>query len=89
MICVTRPEVVYQGKAGNKGNAWMQSMMQKGTLSDKISANVVALQETPVHSLALLNNLVSMVSVKSRRPCMMAVEALKELFPQTLLRSGL
>ena len=80
---------MYQGKAGNKGNAWMQSMMQKGTLSDKISANVVALQETPVHSLALLHNLVSMVSVKSRRPCMMAVEALKELFPETLLRSGL
>ena len=76
----------HHSKPGSKDGRWMQSVMQKGTLTDKISANVVTLQEAPVHNLSILQNLISMVSIKSRRPCMMAVEALKELFPNHLLK---
>ena len=76
----------HHSKPGSKDGRWMQSVMQKGTLTDKISANVVTLQEAPVHNLSILQNLISMVSIKSRRPCMMAVEALKELFPNYLLK---
>ena len=45
----------------------------------------VFVQESPVHHLSLLQTLVDMVSLKSRRPCMIALDALKNLFANVLL----
>lgn len=66
---------------------WLQTVLQSGALGDKISAFSVMLQENPVHSLTALTNLIEMVSLKSRRPCMMAMEALTELLTNHLLPS--
>ena len=43
------------------------------------------LQESPVHHLALIQSLIDMVSLKSRRPCMIALDALRDLFAKVLL----
>ncbi len=64
---------------------YVKTVLQSGSLADKISAYTVLLQESPVSNLKALDSLLSMVSLKSRRPCMMAMSALKDLFVQWLL----
>ncbi len=72
-------------RQGSSDMAYLQTVLKSGTLSDKVSAHVVLLQESPVHNLAALEALVAMVSLKSRRPCMIAIDALKDLFVSYLL----
>ncbi len=60
--------------------AYIDTVLKSGALGDKISAYTVLLQEDPVHNLKALDSLVGMISLKSRRPCLMAMEALRELF---------
>ena len=65
--------------------AWINMVLKSGTLPDKMSAYSVLLQEDPVHNFASLEALVNMISLKSRRPCMLALDALRELFCNHLL----
>lgn len=75
--------------SANSEKEYLFSVLKKsGTLSDKISAYTVLLQENPVQNLAALEALINMVSLKSRRPCMMALDALKPLFIDHLLVPG-
>jgi len=75
-----------ENKKENKGNeAWLRSVLKKGTVSDKLSAYVIRIQNSPVHNLRILENLVSMVSLKNRRICFQAMESLRELFISDLL----
>ena len=62
-----------------------KTVLKSGTLSDKISAYSVLLQEHPVANLGSLDNLIDMISLKSRRPCLLAIDALLDLFPNYLL----
>ena len=65
--------------------AWINMVLKSGTLPDKMSAYSVLLQEDPVHNFASLEALVNMISLKSRRPCMLALDALRDLFCNHLL----
>ena len=60
--------------------AYLETVLRSGALGDKISAHAVLLQTSPVQSLPSLEALVGFVSLKSRRPCMMALDALRESF---------
>ena len=60
--------------------AYLETVLRSGALGDKISAHAVLLQTSPVQNLASLEALVGFVSLKSRRPCMMALDALRESF---------
>ena len=64
---------------------WLKTVLKSGTLTDKISAYSVLLQEHPVANLGSLDNLIDMISLKSRRPCLLAIDALLDLFPNYLL----
>ena len=66
---------------------WLKTVLKSGALNDKISAYSVMLQENPVGNLASLEHLINMISLKSRRPCLMAIDALVELFPNHLVSS--
>ena len=48
-------------------------MLKSGTLTDKMSAYVVLVETSPIHTLPILNQLVGYVTLKSRRPCLMAI----------------
>ena len=65
--------------------AWINMVLKNGTLPDKMSAYSVLLQEDPVHNFASLEALVNMISLKSRRPCMLALDALRDLFCNHLI----
>jgi len=74
------------GKGSKKSETqWINTVLKSGTLNDKMSAYIVLIQDSPVHNLPILETLVSMVSLKSRRPCLMAMETLQKLFLDTLL----
>ena len=59
--------------AKNSEKQWLKTVLKSGTLTDKISAYSVLLQENAVANLASLEQLISMISLKSRRPCLMAI----------------
>ena len=77
-------------KASMKGSKksetqWINTVLKSGTLNDKFSAYVVLLQENPIHNLSALETLIDFVSLKSRRPCLMAIDTLQQLFLTVLL----
>jgi hypothetical protein len=53
-------------------------VLKSGTLTDKMSAYVVLVQTSPIHNIPVLEHLVGYVTLKSRRPCLMAIGRLKE-----------
>ena len=64
------------------------TIMSSGTLSDKISALTLSVQESPLHNMKALENLVSLASKRSRSQAVEVLGALKDLFgPGALLPS--
>lgn len=62
--------------------------MSSGTLSDKISALTLSVQESPVHNMKALENLVGLARKRSRGQAVEVLGALKDLFgPGALLPS--
>ena len=62
--------------------------MSTGTLSDKISALTLSVQESPVHNMKALEGLVGLASKRSRGQAVEVLGALKDLFgPGNLLPS--
>ena len=60
--------------------------MSSGTLSDKISALTLSVQESPVHNVKALENLVGLARKRSRGQAVEVLGALKDLFgPGALL----
>lgn len=51
----------------------MKTATQKGTVSDKIAASTVLIQNSPVTNLELLRNLVSMVKVGKKKECIVVI----------------
>lgn len=79
----TESKLEIQDKSERK---WFQTVMASGTLSDKVAALTLSIQESPFHSLPFVDRLVAMGNKKSAsREREMATEALKDLFLQNLL----
>ncbi|PNF43787.1 hypothetical protein B7P43_G09744 [Cryptotermes secundus] len=65
---------------------WIRTIMNKGTVADRVAAHTIAIQDSPIHTLSLLQNLVSMVKVIKKKECTMVLDTLTELFLSDLLR---
>ncbi|KAJ3662377.1 hypothetical protein Zmor_006730 [Zophobas morio] len=70
----------------NPNYKWMKTVMSKGTVADKIAACTVSIQDNPICSLDILQNLVNMIKVGKKKECTMVMETLTELFLSDLLR---
>jgi len=72
---------------GGKGSdgRWMSSVLNSGTLSDKIASMTLLVQESPLHRLDILDRLLAMAAKTNRRENSMAIEAVKDLFLHDLL----
>uniref|UniRef100_A0A6Q2WZS6 CCAAT/enhancer-binding protein zeta n=1 Tax=Esox lucius TaxID=8010 RepID=A0A6Q2WZS6_ESOLU len=67
-------------------SAWMKNVVSAGTLIDRMAAMTVLIQDSPVHSIEHIENLVTMVKKRgSRRQGLMALDTLRELFMSDLL----
>jgi ribosome biogenesis protein MAK21 len=51
----------------------MRTIMNKGTVIDRVAAHTIAIQDSPIHTLSLLQNLVSMMKVNKKKECTMVL----------------
>lgn len=58
------------------------TIMTSGTLSDKISALTLAVQESPIHNTKALESLISLSMKRSRSQAVEVLRALKDMFAQ-------
>ncbi|KAG5518446.1 hypothetical protein PMAC_002841 [Pneumocystis sp. 'macacae'] len=64
---------------------FFESIMKSGTLSDRISALTLSIQESPLHSSKKMRILLNMTKKKNRTEVIQSVQALKDLFISTVL----
>ncbi|MCJ1245014.1 hypothetical protein MMC30_002215 [Trapelia coarctata] len=80
----------YSAKTGTSSSAhkFYSTIMSAGTLSDKISALTLSVQESPIHNMRALENLVALAKKRSRGQAVEVLGALKDLLgPGSLLPS--
>ncbi|KAL8793535.1 MAG: hypothetical protein Q9195_003908 [Heterodermia aff. obscurata] len=72
----------------NSAHQFYSTIMSSGTLSDKISALTLSVQESPLHNMKALETLLTLASKRSRSQAVEVLGALKDLFgPGALLPS--
>ncbi|XP_051510656.1 CCAAT/enhancer-binding protein zeta isoform X2 [Myxocyprinus asiaticus] len=80
---------LYKSKKNFKKGAnstWMKSVVSTGTVSDRMAAMTVLIQDAPIHALEHVENLISLVTKRgSRRQGLMALDTLKDLLLSDLL----
>lgn len=80
---------VYKNKTDyQKGasSAWMKTVVSSGTLADRMAAMTLLIQDSAVHSLQFVENLVNLIKKKgSRHQSLMALDTFKELLISDLL----
>ncbi|CAG2118262.1 unnamed protein product, partial [Medioppia subpectinata] len=64
---------------------WIRTVLKSGTLTDKLSAHTVLIQDSAVHNLRSLEQMLGMVSNKAKRECILAVDTLRDLLIGDLL----
>ena len=80
----------YAVRNGNSSSAhqFYSTIMSSGTLSDKISALTLSVQESPLHNVRALENLIGLAKKRSRGQAVEVLGALKDLLgPGGLLPS--
>ena len=75
-------------KSTSSAHQFYSTIMSSGTLSDKISALTLSVQESPVHNVKALESLISLARKRSRQQAVEVLGALKDLLgPGNLLPS--
>ncbi|KAK9479899.1 CBF/Mak21 family-domain-containing protein [Lipomyces japonicus] len=59
---------------------FFSEILNAGTLSDKVSALTLLVQESPLHAMKSLNGLLALAKKKNRTAALQSTEALKDLF---------
>jgi len=67
---------------------FLSQVLSSGTLSDKISALTLLVQEAPLHNIKSLDNLLGMCSKKSRNAAIQCVDAIVDLFVNGIIPSN-
>ncbi len=68
--------------ASSSSSQFYSTIMLSGTLSDKVSALTLVVQESPVHSMNALESLLNMARKRSRGQAIDVLKALKDLLAQ-------
>ncbi|KAI1868708.1 uncharacterized protein JN550_006283 [Neoarthrinium moseri] len=75
--------------SSSSSHKFMSTIMSSGTMSDKTSALTLGIQESPVHSIKSLENLIALANKRSRGQALAALTALVDLLgPGALLPSN-
>jgi ribosome biogenesis protein MAK21 len=70
---------------GKSDEKWMKDVIRSGTISDKIAALALKVQESPFHNLDALEMLTAIVSKNEQRTVQLALDAIKDLLLNNLL----
>ncbi|KAJ5832295.1 hypothetical protein N7474_000606 [Penicillium riverlandense] len=77
-----------QKTSASSSHKFYSTIMSSGTLSDKISALTLAVQESPLHNTKALETLITLGGKRSRAQAVEVLRSLKDMFAQgTLLPS--
>ncbi|KAI9886306.1 MAG: hypothetical protein M1823_001915 [Watsoniomyces obsoletus] len=68
--------------SGSSSHRFLSTIMSSGTLSDKVSALTLLIQESPVHTMKALERLLGLAKKRSRGQAVSALGALKDLLAQ-------
>ena len=71
-----------QNRSSSSAHQFYSTIMSSGTLSDKISALTLSVQESPVHNMKALETLIGLAKKRSRTQAVEVLGALKDLFGQ-------
>eukprot|EP00800_Vazella_pourtalesii_P008133 TRINITY_DN2160_c0_g1_i2.p1 TRINITY_DN2160_c0_g1~~TRINITY_DN2160_c0_g1_i2.p1 ORF type:complete len:182 (+),score=36.61 TRINITY_DN2160_c0_g1_i2:70-615(+) len=85
---MTRDTAAYkavQEKVNKSDTEWINSILLTGTLSDKLSAHVLLVQESPVHNLSSVNTLLSLAAKNEKRVALSSCDSLRQLWISSLL----
>ncbi|XP_008940931.1 PREDICTED: CCAAT/enhancer-binding protein zeta, partial [Merops nubicus] len=67
-------------------SAWMKTVVSSGTLADRMAAMTLLIQDSAVHSLQFVENLINLIKKKGgRHQSLMALDTFKELLLSDLL----
>ncbi|KAL8785218.1 MAG: hypothetical protein Q9213_003487 [Squamulea squamosa] len=69
-----------QNDTANSAQQFYSAIMSSGTLSDKISALTLSIQESPLHNMKTLDALVGLARKRSRGQAVEVLGALKDMF---------
>ena len=75
-------ELYNKNQQSKSSQNFYSTVIASGTLSDKISALTLAVQESPVHNVKALETLVGLAKKRSRAQAVDVLRALKDLFAQ-------
>lgn len=78
----TENEAFKTSQQSSSSQNFYSAVIASGTLSDKISALTLAVQESPLHNTKALDTLVSLGKKRSRTQALDVLRALKDLFAQ-------
>lgn len=81
-------EAYTQAQQTSSSYKFYSTIMSTGTLSDKISAFTLAVQESPVHNMKALENLIGLARKRSRAQAVEVLRSLKDMFAQGTLLPG-
>lgn len=74
--------------SASSSHKFYSTIMSSGTLSDKISALTLAVQESPLHNTKALENLIGLGRKRSRAQAVEVLRSLKDMFAQGTLLPG-
>ncbi|KAL3491170.1 CBF/Mak21 family-domain-containing protein [Aspergillus germanicus] len=77
-----------QQASASSSYKFYSTIMTTGTLSDKISALTLAVQESPLHNTKSLENLIALGKKRSRAQAVEVLRSLKDMFAQGTLLPG-
>jgi ribosome biogenesis protein MAK21 len=72
-------------RKGSSDSAWLRTVMRNGTLSDRIAAMSMVVQESALHNFSTLTGLIAMTRKRGSREAHLAIEAVRDLFANQLL----
>ncbi|KAJ1771489.1 RNA-binding ribosome biosynthesis protein mak21 [Coemansia sp. RSA 1843] len=76
---------IAQKSLSTADRSFVSNILSAGTLTDRVSALTLIVQESPLHNLKSLGQLMQMVSKKNRREALLAVGSVKDLMCINLL----
>ncbi|KAH9998073.1 CBF-domain-containing protein [Xylariaceae sp. FL0662B] len=75
--------------SASSSHKFMSTIMSSGTMSDKVSALTLAIQESPIHNVQALENLLNLAAKRNRGQALSALTALVDLLgPGMILPSN-
>lgn len=77
--------ILIRSEADYGDSKWVRSMLNSGTLTDKVAAMASLIQNDPVHNVDLLEEMLAMANKKGKREAQLAINSLRELFTLWIL----